>query len=115
MLATVGALLAHEKVTPVRVVPVESCAVAEKACAWLGEIEAVFGVTLMLATVELELEEWPPQPSSKTLIVDKQTRLTQARLGTGFDRMMVKSLAGAISGSAIVTYVEPCEAREVAR
>ena len=73
MLATFGALLAQANVTVVSVVPVESCAVAENDCCWLGVMDAFRGVMLMVAggPVFVVLEELPPQRVRKTLAASK--------------------------------------------
>ncbi len=69
MLATAGALLVQEKATPLTLLPLESCAVAENVWNWSTATDAVFGVTVMVATVVVAVvaDVPPPQPVSTTL------------------------------------------------
>ncbi|MBZ5569130.1 MAG: hypothetical protein LAN64_14925 [Acidobacteriia bacterium] len=90
MLATLGALLTQANTTPVSVFPFESCAVAENACARLGEMDADLGVTLIVVGgLELD-EDPPPQPESQKPINNNPPN-TPARLPllcSNFSRMI---------------------------
>ncbi len=103
ILATVGAVLVQAKVTLVTVTPLASWAVAENACTWLGEMEAVFGEMVMVAILELALE-CPPQAISAALRANKDTRTRAHGAGgaTVFDRMMVKDCSRGVRASGHV-------------